>query len=156
MKRFVMSFLMVLVTGCGGSLASENPAGEWSIEIETSGGFAGRGTGGVFIRSTGEVEATNIGGRSCVLTLPGGDLAALAGVVATEPHEWNAEYPAAGADMFHYSLTLVRRVGDEEIRFRAGWLDGSAGALPSDLRRLFDEAWRIRVVALSRCAESSS
>ena len=156
MNRVIPTIMLALAIGCSGSVASEESDGEWSIEIRTDGGFAGRGTGGVSIRSSGDVEATDFGGATCKAKMTDIEVSTLAGLVrASSPQEWSDEYPAAGADMFHYTLTLVHGAPGDETQAESGWVDGSLEDLPPDLRTLFEEAWRLRSLASSQCSGTS-
>lgn len=91
---------------------------DWSLELTTSGGFAGRGIGRVALDSaTAPASVT----RAVRLTQPG---------------RWKADYsvrPAAG-DRVRYRLALVV-LG---VRTSTSWTEGDEAAMPADLLDLFE------------------
>lgn len=133
---------IVMILGCQSGADTEETSttdevimNDWSIQVETSGGIAGRGQGAIAIRSDGTVELTTMTGELCHQTIGGEVLSKLDDAVThARPGAWDDEYPFdRGADMFHYTLTLSFA---EDQETTVGWKDGSE--IPADLAELWD------------------
>lgn len=120
----------------------------WRVTIQTTGGFAGSGKGSVAVRSDGAVS------QPCIRRASGEELFAVERAVAdTRPSGWLPAYRSEGGmtDQFYYTLVLEMDDDDGSTSaHRVAWRDGSAGAIPPDLRKLYEVAWRLRDRA--RCA----
>lgn len=114
----------------------------WSVKIQTSGGFAGSGKGSVALHSDGTVV------QPCKRRASAAELATVGEAVArSHPAEWLPVYRKESGltDQFHYELSLESEHDDgSTTSHRAAWRDGSTGALPPDLRTLYEAAWRVR------------
>lgn len=114
-------------------------AGAWLLVLDSWGGFAGHGIGGVTIASDGKVFAHRLGHKDCRTRLTEVKLQALTqAVTAARPSAWSARYEPtkekACCDHFTWSLRLHHREADGTERVtHTGWHDASEG-LPQDLR----------------------
>lgn len=104
---------------------------DWSIDVSTQGGIAGRGLGSVSLSSKGA-------------DFPNRDAVARA-VDAAAPEKWKSSYAVPGnprgyADQILYKLTLTR--GGQT--YSTWWYDESRPLLPPDLGALFDVVWNER------------
>jgi hypothetical protein len=80
------------------------------VSIETDGGFTGRGVGS----ASAEIDD---------------------GMIShLRPGTWLASYPAHGADLVTYTLTVGGK--------RVSWTEGAE--IPADLRELFELVWEQR------------
>ncbi len=120
----------------------------WRVTIQTNGGFAGSGKGSIALRSDGAVS------QPCVRRASGEELFAVGRAVAeTRPSGWLPVYRSEGGmtDQFYYTLRLELDDDDGSTSaHQVGWRDRSSGAIPPDLRKLYEVAWRLRDRA--RCA----
>lgn len=80
------------------------------ITITSDGGFTGRGIGSASAE-IGDAEIAQL-----------------------RFDEWRDEYPARGADLIRYTLTIGER--------SVSWQEGAAS--PRELRELFERVWRTR------------
>lgn len=141
--RVKLSALFVLLAiGCAASNAA--PKKPWRVEIKTSGGLAGRGTGDYAIDSEGNVTARLFDGRSCSFTV---DPKAIETLLAkARPGEWKESYVPENpcCDRIEYTLTydqagevVTTRWIDDPLPMPAGLVALSqaiVGGEPSSLR----------------------
>jgi hypothetical protein len=113
----------------------------WTVTIETSGGFTGRGRGSVAISGAGNVAAQPpaVPGASqgrCTARLTAAELATLRTAIdSTDAESWDGKrFGAAAADAMTYTLTL-RRGGRT---WTATWFDSSRQEIPERLSALAD------------------
>ena len=118
-------------------------AADWKVEIATSGGFTGGGSGGLIISSDGTLLVTfgnAPAARRCSFQLSTAELQALdAAVRNARPQSWMECYSLANirthcCDLIRTSLTLTARSGAE--MYTTSWLTGST--LPQDLDAIED------------------
>lgn len=149
----------------------------WTVTIETSGGFAGRGAGGITVSSTGDASVTAPGrtggaGRAtdpatapgqkpdadgCRYTVPPDLLKRLAeAVTKARPSTWATSYvrpenPRGCCDQFRYDLTV--EVGKPGVTSpaRTFWYDDSAALRPADLREVYEAATSVKSNAPAGC-----
>lgn len=158
-------------TACGakaahnsGSMQNDKPAQQqvFTIDLDTSGGFTGRGRGGVTIKSDGTVRAgrfgTNREASTCQATLASADLALLQTAVARTREAWPATVNPAGddgcCDRFQYTLRVGLQDGDAKKparTFETTWHDGNEKFLPPQLATIKDVALRALTSALQNC-----
>jgi len=149
MKR-VMLILAIAITASaqpGGRQRSiTHPAQlapDWKIEITTSGGITGGGTGGLIVSANGALTITfgsSPAARRCTFQLTPSELQTLAARVENlRPRSWMECYSLANVgthccDLIRTNLTLSARNGGD--LYITSWLTGSE--LPQDLRDLIE------------------
>jgi hypothetical protein len=140
------------------------PAGPLAfvIDLDTTGGFTGRGRGGVTVDSEGRVRAARMGGvnrdaSQCRAQLAADDLQSLRRAVAgTGPQSWPETFAPSGdngcCDRHQWTLRLEQREADDRVRkFVTKWYDGNEGRLPKELASIRDIAVRALTRALADC-----
>jgi len=162
-------------TACGaraaqnaGAMQPDKPAQQiFTIDLDTSGGFSGRGRGGVTIKSDGTVRAARFGtnreAAACQATLTAADLDLIQknvqkAVSQQEGKSWPATVDPAGdrgcCDRFQYTLRLglQARAGEKPTRtFETTWHDSSEKFLPPELAAITEVALRALTTALQNC-----
>lgn len=134
-------------------------ADAWLLVLDSWGGYAGHGMGGVTIASDGRVFAHRLGRRAnndCFTRLAEAELQALTRAIsAAEPSTWSTSYePAeekACCDFFTWLLRLHHREADGAERVtHTGWHEASEG-LPQDLLAVATIARRAMTSVLPSC-----
>jgi len=131
--------LLAIESGRQRAAAPAAPLGDWKIEISTTGGFSGAGTGGVTVSSNGVLVITLINKKECTYQLTAGELQMLNAAVANaQPGTWLECYSLANVsthccDLVTTTLKLTQRGGRD--LFVTSWL---MGPLPADLQNLVD------------------
>ena len=130
-----------------GSCSQQSPSAPktiqapWSLQLRTSGGFAGRGRGNISVNSEGkfncsqrtpqEVRKGVVGGLHSTVFKPISDA-----VAQLDPKEWNKPgLNVAAPDAFSYKLELSTGTDNKEI-FTVQWYDNTMDQLPPDLKKL--------------------
>lgn len=117
--------------------------GAWTIEITTSGGFTGSGTGGVTVSSEGKVGILLLGDKKprCTFDLDAPALESLNRLVTqATPFSWIESYVPAllnarCCDMVTTHMRLTRVEDGREVVYETQWLNaGPAG--PFDLAQI--------------------
>jgi hypothetical protein len=137
----MVTALLLLALESGRQRASLPPVipADWKIEISTTGGFAGSGTGGFTVASNGVLTITLINKKQCTYQLTASELQMLNSAVAnTQPATWLECYTLADqskhcCDLVTTTLKLSERDGRDV--FVTSWL---MGPLPVDLQQLVD------------------
>ena len=117
-------------------VATDEPA--WKIEITTSGGFAGHGSGSLTVVADGTVIVR----PGCRLRLSADDLKKLNELIEkAKPREWKASYvvptnPAGCCDMIGMTMTLTRG----GARWTSTWFDDHL-PFPPDLDAIVSALW---------------
>ncbi len=120
--RIALSLLLLLSLAASAAAAdvrrrtvSAAPAKQpWAIEVTTSGGFTGRGNGGIAVSSDGRVTVTLLSGTKCTYQLDAEALASLDALVQqARADSWVASYAPASlgmrcCDIITASLKLTR------------------------------------------------
>ena len=137
---------------------SPQPAGSWILTLTTRGGFTGKGIGGMTATSDGYVTVDRLGRSRCRLPLSPADVELLARVVAeAKPTTWTPSYlrssnPPGCCHHFRYSLTLQMHPAGAAVRkYRTSWYSEMSEALPADVHRLFEAAWKIKKESDATC-----
>ena len=111
-------------------------AGAWSLRVDTSGGFTGRGVGSVTISSDGQMAC---GPAPCATPVALPMLKSVADVIPSVLEAvWIRQTPSGLCrDCILTTIALKRRDGDVVRTYRAGW-DDSQSVAPElrELRRL--------------------
>jgi hypothetical protein len=132
MKLSGVLLSLVVVANCAaGRPPLKKP---WRVEVQSSGGLAGRGMGTYAINSDGKLDATLPNGRPCSATIESGRLRELEKVLGeTQPAAWKDSYVPENSccDRFEYSLTFDE--AGKETRTR--WIDDPS-PMPPDLEAL--------------------
>ena len=129
-----------------------NSTTAWKVEIETSGGLTGRGTGGILITSDGVLQAATES-KNCQAKLTPGELKTIARLISrARPRAWRPSYqradnPYGGADQFQYRLRLTTGAETHETF----WYDATGSGMPQDLRALAEAVWKARERAVAKC-----
>jgi hypothetical protein len=119
-------------------------APDWKIEITTSGGITGGGSGGLTVSSDGALIiafGSSPTAKRCTYQLTAAELQPIdAAVRNAQPRSWMECYSLADisthcCDLIRTSLTLSARNGSD--RYATSWLIAPEG-LPQDLRSLVD------------------
>jgi hypothetical protein len=133
-----LTLLLVLSGSCG--IEPVTQQGPWSLKLNTSGGFAGVGTGNLSVDSKGRIiyESPSSSDRirkGCNGTLSKERFDPINDAVArANPKGWNEPgLNIAAPDAFGYKLEL--RIGSEPST-TVQWYDNTTDKLPDDLRRL--------------------
>ncbi len=111
--------------------AADEPG--WRIEVTTSGGFTGRGTGGITVSSDGALAIRS----DCTLHLVESDLHDVRALVEkAKPQEWKPSYvkptnPNGCCDMVKTTLTMTRG----GARWTSTWFDDHL-PMPPDLEAI--------------------
>jgi hypothetical protein len=107
----------------------------YSVSLQTSGGFTGRGTGSLTVTGDGTVRLSRVTGGACDgMQAPAYLVTKLGGAVrAAQPAEWKERYvdpanPEGCCDQITTTLTLDR-AGKSH---RTGWFDDSRKLAPPD------------------------
>jgi hypothetical protein len=146
--------LILLIVACTATYAG--PKRPWRVEVTTSGGFAGHGTGDYAIDSAGQVTAKLFNGRQCTFTAAAEDVDRIEELLArARPREWKDSYEPKETccDRFAYTLTYDEAGTVTETR----WIDHPL-PMPKDLAALADAIVgggdnSIRMLATRRCAK---
>lgn len=136
----------------------------WTVDLNSSGGFTGRGGGGAHITSQGIVHASRFNvmsprHRPCRSQLSDEDLQKMAQAVSsTKGSTWKSSYVPDGdngcCDRFHWTLLLYQRAPDGAGRtYGTDWYDGNEKWLPDDLATLRATILTIMKTALKGCAQ---
>jgi hypothetical protein len=146
--------------GLWGQHTPESPA--WRAELRSSGGFTGRGVGGVAVQADGTIALLQFGvvggqGRAweptCTLKLPDRITPVADALRASKPETWRERYnPDGCCDHLQWDLEISRTTaGEPPVRARTSWI-GDDAELPDDLGRLrkaLQEAWNAAKTACS-------
>ncbi|MCG3163735.1 MAG: hypothetical protein JMDDDDMK_05180 [Acidobacteria bacterium] len=129
----------------------------WTIEIETSGGFSGKGVGGVSVGSDGQVSASSEARRACKSDASSEEIKAIEKLISqSKPGKWRKSYARPGnprgyADQFSYTLKIsVDKPGGSQS-YETSWYDETKDSLPSDLDSLVKELWKVRDRVVAKC-----
>lgn len=140
--------------GAEGSAHKPTAPQQWTVTIDTSGGFVGRGAGRVVVAHDG----TTGFGPSCLPQITPADLEALSRAVAeAKPATWSPSYvrpsnPHGCCDQFRYTMTLdIRQADGTPEKYSTFWYSEMSEELPGNLRGLFDAAWKIKKDADAKC-----
>jgi len=159
---------LVCLALAAAALSAQQPAsplppgpGAFVVDLDTTGGFTGRGMGGVTVDSGGVVRASRIGGPSrdaseCRATLPADELESLRRAVEVVSQPWLESFAPAGddgcCDRYRWTLRLERRLADGRGQtFATHWFQGNEDRLPRELRVIRDVAARALTLALTAC-----
>jgi len=143
MKVRIIASLLILIAATTASPA-QLPA-DWKIEIATSGGFTGSGSGGLTVSANGTVITllgNGAAAKRCSFQLSAQELQALDAVVrSARPQSWMKSYSLANVsthccDLIRTSFSLSGRSGAD--LYVTSWLTGAEGSLPQDLKALND------------------
>lgn len=139
----VAIFLAVAVSAGTPSTRATSP---WRVEVATHGGLSGRGTGGVKIRSSGDIEVITPTGKRCEVRLERGALAKVERAFErARPQRWRPRYflpdnPTGCCDQVSTTLAVVRLRHGVEEQVVTGWFDESRHVVPRDAVLLYEAA----------------
>jgi len=136
-----LTFVLLLVGSC--SSQPTDPKPEWSLDLKTSGGFAGVGRGNLSVNHEGRFECSYLERQEVKKgtsgTLKPVQLKLISDAVAQlDPNGWTKPgLNVAAADAFGYKLEF-RHGTDKNPVFAAEWYDNTAEQLPDDLKKMSD------------------
>ena len=148
MPGFLVICLTVLLLFAGSCskqppVASKTFNGPWSLQLTTSGGFAGLGRGNLLVNSEGKFSCSQRTPREVrkgvVGDLHSTDFKPISDAVEQlNPREWTKPgLNVAAPDAFGYKLEL-RTAPDHKEVFTVQWYDNTKDQLPADLKKLSD------------------
>jgi len=135
-SRFALATVLVLF-GCAAM-----PQRPWNVEITTSGGFTGRGNGGIRIDSDGTITVTAFGGGRCSFKATAEELKQFESVLAqARPEAWRESYAPENkcCDRIEYVLTLT--IVDK--KYTTSWIDAPQ-PMPKDLTALIEALQKLK------------
>ena len=133
------ALLLFALADPGRQRASLPPTTDWKIEITTTGGIAGTGTGGLTLTSGDSLAITLINKKSCMYQLTVSEMQMVNTALANAaPGNWLECYSLADVnthccDMVTTTMKLSQRGGRDV--FVTSWL---MAPLPADLQGLVD------------------
>jgi len=138
---------LTLVLILAGSCSKQSPAvpkgvqPPWSLQLTTSGGFAGLGRGNISVNSDGKYSCSQTNRqdvrKGVVGGLPAFRFKPISDAVAElSPKNWNKPgLDVAAPDAFQYKLELTTGTDNKEM-FSVQWYDNTRDQLPTDLKKL--------------------
>jgi hypothetical protein len=151
-----------LVVALSGQPLPPGPAA-FVVHLDSSGGFTGRGGGGVTLASDGRVGASRPslapGVRSCQGRLDASELDALRRAVgAAHPEKWPASSAPPGdngcCDRYRWTLRVELRAASGDVRTHmTRWFSGNEERLPGELATIARIASDAMTRALRSCSE---
>jgi hypothetical protein len=148
MLGFLVTCLTVLLL-IAGSCSKQSPAAPkgvqppWSLQLTTSGGFAGRGRGNISV-SEGKFGCSQTGQQNVSKGVEGTLNARqqqpiIDALAEVDPKHWNKPgLDVAAPDAFGYKLELKTGTNNKEEVFTVQWYDNTSDQLPPDLKKLSD------------------
>ena len=138
-----LTFVLLIVGSCSSQPPDPNPV--WSLDLKTSGGFAGVGRGNFSVNHEGRFECSYLERqelkKGATGTLKPAQLKPISDVVAQlDPTGWSKPgLNVSAADAFGYKLEFRNgTVKEKERVFAVQWYDNTADQLPDDLKKLSD------------------
>lgn len=148
------AFLVALSLVFSCAAARSTPKEPWRVEVTTTGGLAGRGTGDYAVDHEGAVTAKLFNGRTCTFQLGDEELGSIRDLLAkARPREWKDSYIPENpcCDRFEYTLNI----DEAGVQSTTKWIDDPE-PMPADLMALADAIVggatdSIRMLATERC-----
>ena len=144
---------MILAGSCGTSPAKQKAT--WSLQLTTSGGFAGIGNGNLSVDSEGRFKYESPARpadvhKGCEGKLTNDQVQLISDAVEkSDPEHWNRpELNVAAPDAFGYKLEL--RAGSKVKPTTVQWYDNTRDQLPDDLKQLSAALMQIMKTACRR------
>jgi hypothetical protein len=142
MVRLALVFALAIGQG-----SAEAP--EWRVELRSSGGFTGRGGGGVVVQADGTVGLMGAGpmrgarvDSGCKVQMPDKIAPVAHALQGLKPETWRERYtprenPDGCCDQLLWDLEVTRGAGNSSAApLRTSWIGEPAPELPPDLSRL--------------------
>lgn len=146
----VLLALLVLSACAAAPAALKSP---WSVEVETSGGLAGRGLGSFTVHSDGMVDVVKTDSTKCHFQLTPAELAHIESLLAaTKRSEWKSSYAPENqcCDRISYVLT----VDEAGSKTQTSWITEPL-PMPQDLvalaNAIVDSERSVRSMVEERC-----
>lgn len=156
MFAFLASCLSLSLILAGSCSKASSLKTAWSLQLTTSGGFAGIGNGNLWLNSEGKFKydrPTRPGNSSkpCEGKLSNAELQSVNRAVAqSQPKNWQRpDLNVAAPDAFGYKLEL--RTAANGQPFTAQWYDNTSDRLPEDLKRLSAALMQAMNTAAKKC-----
>ena len=132
LSRMLMSVL--IVAACVGARSA--PRRPWRIEVSTTGGMTGRGTGNFAVDSDGNVDVRRMNGEACTYAIAKEELDRIEALLgAAEPRKWRESYLPENTCCDRVIFTL--KIDEDGDISATRWLDAPPQA-PKDLFALAD------------------
>jgi hypothetical protein len=151
MKLSVFAMMFMSMVACAASRTK--PMEPWSIEVNSSGGLAGRGAGSYAIDSSGQVSVTTMTRKSCTFRATEEEMRRFTELLTNaRPETWAASYIPEDpcCDRFEYELTLDEAGTKRTVK----WIDDPK-PMPKDLAALTNAmvgpAPSLRVTYAAQC-----
>jgi|SRR5215831_13519649 hypothetical protein len=142
-----LAFLLLLVGSCSSQPSELNHSSapgdaktSWSLDLKTSGGFAGVGRGNLTVNHEGRFECSHADRQEIKKgasgTLKPGQLKPISDAVAQlDPKGWSKPgLNISAADAFGYKLEFHNGTDNNQVQ----WYDNTSDQLPNDLKKLSD------------------
>lgn len=143
------ALFLVLLSACTATQAT--PKRPWRVEVTTTGGITGRGTGNYAVDSDGKVAARLFSGRECAFTTGVDGIEAI--LAKARPGGWKESYLPEDpcCDRIEYTLTY----DEAGVKTTTKWIDDPL-PMPADLKALANaivggDPASIRMLATQRC-----
>src|SRR5215831_2190572 len=133
-----LTFVLLVVGSCSSQPPDSKPL--WSLDLKTSGGFAGVGRGSLSVNHEGRFECSHLDRQEVKKgasgTLKPGQLKLISDAVAQlDPKGWSKPgLNVAAADAFGYKLEFHNGTDNNQVQ----WYDNTSDQLPNDLKKLSD------------------
>lgn len=130
-SRITLLFLLVLF-GCAAAPVKR----PWKLELVTSGGFAGKGSGAITIESSGATHVKTANGKACEVKATADELKRYESLLAAaQPEKWKPSYAPENrcCDRIEYDLTLT----SAEKTYKTEWISAPL-PMPKDLSAIGD------------------
>lgn len=110
----------------------------WKVELITSGGFTGKGSGAITMSSDGRIETRSPGGSLCPRAGTAAEIERIEKLLASaRPDTWRASYAPENrcCDRIHYRLTITSGEPRNEKKYTTEWISAPL-PMPKDLDAL--------------------
>lgn len=145
-RHFALVATLLALTSCA---AANRPLAPWKIELTTSGGIAGKGTGSYTIDSDGAITVTTMTGTQCTYKATDQELRTLTELLTdARPTTWKSSYSPENicCDRITYSLRVTAAGATKPV----SWIDDPL-PMPHDLSALADAVRAQLHASAERC-----
>jgi hypothetical protein len=132
MRSRLTLLILLILFGCAAAPVKR----PWKLELMTSGGFTGRGSGEITIESSGTIRVKTAAGKECTVTATADELKRYESLLAAaQPEKWKPSYAPENrcCDRIEYDLALTIA----EKTYKTEWIS-SPLPMPKDLTAIGD------------------
>ena len=132
MRSRLTLLVLLILFGCAAAPVKR----PWKLELVTSGGFTGRGSGAITIESSGAMHLKTASGKECTVTATADELKRYESLLgAAQPEKWKPSYAPENrcCDRIEYDLTLT--IADKT--YKTEWISAPL-PMPEDLTAIGD------------------